>query len=180
MKALIPLSIFMLLSFESVAQEYFIIDINKDTLNCDLIEKNGTKCTQGKDVTKFKSQEVIAYKMGDTTYYAVTGFKKKRHVHAFEVISSSSYKIMQYDFMEAQTSGPSLPKTKYLICGTQNNFLTELLLNETTATTLKKYFSGCPVFDKELKKFSTDSKKRRFPLKDFRHLINIYSNSCVQ
>lgn len=156
----------------------YIITMVDDTVACEAFIKKNLKCTNGRETIKYKSKELKEYQINDTTYNAVNGYKKKWHVHAFHLLGNKKHQIMQYDFMEAQTSGPSLPRTKLLITNLDFEFQEELLLNETTATTLQKYFKGCHVFEEELKKFKSGTTKRRFPMSDFEHLVNVYSNSC--
>lgn len=173
---LITLSLFIL--SVSAQKENYIINIEKDTVFCEKIESGCSKCINGKTTTKFKEQDVLQYKIGDTTYYAITGFKKKNHIHGALLMTNEKYKILQYDYLESATSGPSIPRTKLLITDSKYTFITELALNETTSTTLKKYFNQCEVFNDELKKFKSSSQSKRFPISDFNHLVNVYSNSC--
>lgn len=178
MRFIITLLFLTSIHLTSAQNEEYVITTLNDTLACESFSKDKLKCKNGRETIKYKSKELIEFKTNDTTYYAVTGFKKKWHVHAFHLLGNEKYQIMQYEFMEAQTSGPSLPRTKLLICNTKHEFLEELVLNETTPSIFRKYFKGCHVFDDELKKFEKETSKRRFPMKDFKHLVNVYSNSC--
>ena len=178
MKYLLTVLLLASIHFLFAQGEKYVITVSNDTLSCETFSKEKLKCTNGRETIKYKSKELLEYRTDDTTYYAVTGFKKNWHIHAFHLLGNEKHQIMQYEFMEAQTSGPSIPRTKLLICNNKFEFQEELVLNETTPSILRKYFKGCHVFDEELNRFEKETSKRRFPMGDFKHLVNVYSNSC--
>ena len=177
-RLLISLITLLVFNIHASLAQHYVIPFEGDSTSCEELNSDGTKCTNGKETIKFKQQAIKQYFYNDTLYVAVNGFKKKGIIHAFYVLGNDKHHIYQYDYLEYQSSGPAISKSKLLICSPTHEFIEELLLNETTPTTLNKYFKGCIVFDDELNRFKKDTSKRHFPMKDFKHLVNVYYNSC--
>lgn len=179
MKQSLSICFFLLfLSTSSTFAQNYVITFEGDSTSCAELNADGTKCTNSKETIKFKQQAIKQYFYNDTLYVAINGFKKKGIVHAFYVLGNNKHHMYQYNYLDYPSSGPAIPKSKLLICTATHDFIEELALNETTPVTLQKYFKGCSVFEEELNQFKKDTSKRLFPMKDFKHLVNVYSNSC--